>query len=76
MWKLFRGSPLLVQLLIAEYTIPAITHIPIDPYITAFVVFGINSAAYQKGYLKGAMETIYEDQMQAGLSTGMSNGKP
>ncbi len=68
----FRGSPLLVQLLIAEYTIPAITHIPIDPYITAFVVFGINSAAYQKGYLKGAMETIYEDQMQAGLSTGMS----
>lgn len=68
----FRGSPLLVQLLIAEYTLPALTHIPIDPYITAFLVFGINSAAYQKGYIKGAMETIYDDQMQAGLSTGMS----
>jgi len=35
-------------------------------------VFGLNSAGYQKGYIKGSMQTIFEDQMQAGLSTGMS----
>jgi len=68
----FRGSPLFVQLFIAEYTLPAITHVPINAYLTAFLVFWLNSAAYQKGYIKGAMETIYEDQMAAGLSTGMS----
>jgi len=68
----FRGSPLFVQIFIAEYTLPAITHIPINPYITAFAVFWLNSAAYQKGYIKAAMQTIYEDQMDAGLSTGMS----
>jgi polar amino acid transport system permease protein len=70
--EFFRGSPLFIQLFLAEYTVPTITHIPIDPYITAFLVFGLNSAAYQKGYIKGAMETVYDDQMAAGLSTGMS----
>src|SRR4030042_3863072 len=70
--EFFRGSPLFVQLFLAVYTMPAIINIPIDHYLLAFLVFALNSAAYQKGYMKGAMETIFEDQMSAGLSTGMS----
>jgi polar amino acid transport system permease protein len=70
--EFFRGSPLFVQLCLAVYTVPAIFNIRIDHYVLAFLVFGLNSAAYQKGYMKGAMETIYDDQMTAGLSTGMS----
>jgi polar amino acid transport system permease protein len=73
--EFFRGSPLFIQLFLAYYTVPALLHIPLDPYITAFLVFGLNSAGYQKGYIKGAMETIYEDQMAAGLSTGMSRAQ-
>jgi len=70
--ELFRGSPLFVQLFIAVYAVPAILNFQIDHYVMAFLVFGLNSAGYQKGYIKGAMETIYNDQMVAGLSTGMS----
>jgi polar amino acid transport system permease protein len=70
--EFFRGSPLFVQLLIAVYTVPAILNIQIDHSLLAFLVFGLNSAGYQKGYIKGSMQTIFEDQMQAGLSTGMS----
>jgi polar amino acid transport system permease protein len=70
--EIFRGSPLFVQLFLAVYTIPAILNVQIDHYLLAFLVFGLNSAGYQKGYMKGAMETILGDQMQAGLSTGMS----
>ena len=70
--EFFRGSPLFVQLFLAVYTVPAILNVQIDHYILAFLVFGLNSAGYQKGYMKGAMETILGDQMQAGLSTGMS----
>ena len=70
--EFFRGSPLFVQLFIAVYTVPAILNIQIDHYLLAFLVFGLNSAAYQKGYMKGAMQTILDDQMAAGLSTGMS----
>jgi polar amino acid transport system permease protein len=70
--EIFRGSPLFVQLFLAVYTVPAILNIQIDHAFLAFLVFGLNSAGYQKGYMKGAMETILNDQMQAGLSVGMS----
>jgi polar amino acid transport system permease protein len=70
--ELFRGSPLFVQIFIAVYTVPAILNVQIDHYLLAFLVFGLNSAAYQKGYMKGAMQTVLGDQMVAGLSTGMS----
>jgi len=70
--EFFRGSPLFVQLFIAVYTVKAILNMRIDHYVLAFLVFGLNSAGYQKGYIKGAMQTIFDDQMAAGLSVGMS----
>jgi polar amino acid transport system permease protein len=70
--EFFRGSPLFVQLLIAVYTVPAILNLQIDHYLLAFLVFGLNSAGYQKGYMKGSMQTILDDQMAAGTSVGMS----
>lgn len=70
--EFFRGSPLFVQLFLAVYTVPAILNIQIDHLVLAFLVFGLNSAGYQKGYMKGSIETIFGDQMQAGLSVGMS----
>ncbi|MCJ7762125.1 amino acid ABC transporter permease [Candidatus Bathyarchaeota archaeon] len=70
--EFFRGSALFVQLFLAVYTLPAILNVQIDHAILAFLVFGLNSAGYQKGYMKGAIETIFGDQMQAGLSVGMS----
>lgn len=73
--EIFRGSPLFVQLFLAVYTVPAILNMQIDHLFLAFLVFGLNSAGYQKGYIKGAMETILGDQMQAGLSVGMSKAQ-
>jgi polar amino acid transport system permease protein len=70
--EFFRGSPLFVQVFIAVYAIPALLNLRIDHYFLAFLVFGLNSAGYQKGYMKGAMQTVLDDQMQAGLSVGMS----
>jgi polar amino acid transport system permease protein len=70
--EIFRGSPLFVQLFLAVYTVPALLNVKIDHVVLAFLVFGLNSAGYQKGYMKGAVETILGDQMQAGQSVGMS----
>ena len=70
--EIFRGSPLFVQLFLAVYTVPAILNVQIDHAILAFLVFGLNSAGYQKGYMKGSMQTILDDQMAAGTSVGMS----
>jgi polar amino acid transport system permease protein len=86
--EVFRGSPIIVQLFIGQYGIPElidymIVHfglpqyflIAMNPYVTIFLVFVLNSGAYQKGYIKGAMETVFEDQMMTGLSVGMSKAQ-
>ena len=70
--EFFRGSPLFIQILVAIYAVPALLNVPLDHLFMAFLVFGLNSAAYQKGYVKGSMQTILDDQMAAGLSVGMS----
>jgi polar amino acid transport system permease protein len=70
--EFFRGSPLFVQVFLAVYAVPALLNIQIDHTLLAFLVFGLNSAGYQKGYLKGSMQTILDDQMAAGMSVGMS----
>lgn len=70
--EFFRGSSILVQLFIFYFSIPTLLNIHIDGFTAGLLVFGLNSAAYQKGYIKGAMESIYEDQMTAALSLGLS----
>lgn len=70
--EFFRGSPLIIQLFIFLYVIPTVLNFRIDALVVGFMVFALNSAAYQKGYVKGAVEAIFQDQMMAGLSIGMS----
>lgn len=73
--EFFRGSSLVVQLFIFYFAIPNMLNTVIDSFIVGLIVFGLNSAAYQKGYIKGAMESVYEDQMTAAQSIGLSRGK-
>jgi polar amino acid transport system permease protein len=77
--EFFRGSPIIIQLFVFLYVLPASINYLVpslnfqfDPLTVGFLVFGLNSAAYQKGYVKGAVEAIFEDQMTAGRSIGMS----
>ncbi|MET1128901.1 MAG: amino acid ABC transporter permease [Thermoproteota archaeon] len=71
--EFFRGSPLLVQLLFFYYGIPALTGIHWDSYTAGAVTLILNSAAYQKGYIKGAIESVPKDQILAAKALGMTN---
>jgi len=73
--EFFRGSALVAQLFIFYFSIPTMLKIIPIPFITGLIVFALNSAAYQKGYIKGAMESVYEDQMTAALSLGLSKAQ-
>ncbi|MEM3702874.1 MAG: amino acid ABC transporter permease [Candidatus Bathyarchaeia archaeon] len=73
--EFFRGSPILIQLSIFYYTIPSLLNVQISGFTVGLIVFALNSAAYQKGYIKGALEVISEDQMMAALSVGLSKLK-
>ncbi len=72
--EFFRGSALIAQAFLFFFGIfrGMLRLGLIDPIIVGFIVFTLNSAAYQKGYVKGAMESVYKDQMTAGLSLGLS----
>lgn len=69
--EFFRGSPIVVQLFIFYFSIPMMLNIYLNPFLVGLIVFALNSAAYQKGYIKGAMESIYKDQLMAALSLGL-----
>lgn len=70
--EFFRGSPLIVQLFLFYFTIPSLLNMPIDAFTAGCLTFILNSGAYQKGYIKGAMEAVFKDQMLAAMSLGLT----
>jgi len=75
--EFFRGTALIAQLFVFFFSIflGMLKTELISPITVAFIVFTLNSAAYQKGYIKGAMESVYKDQMTAALSVGLSKAQ-
>lgn len=76
--QFFRGTPLLVQLLVVYYGLPPYVSqfgITISPLMAAIVGFGLNSAAYQAEYFRGAVQSIQSGQMMAARAVGMTRIK-
>jgi polar amino acid transport system permease protein len=69
--EVFRGTPLLVQLFIVYYGLPTYG-ILLDNLPAAFLTLGLNSAAYQAEYFRGAINSIDSGQMTAARAVGMS----
>lgn len=65
-----RGTPLLVQIFLVYYGF--FMGLDVDRFIAAFLAIGLNSAAYQAEYFRGAVESISKGQMIAARSIGMS----
>ena len=73
--QFFRGTPLLVQLLLIYYGLPpylSTIGIRLSPLAAAAIALGLNSAAYQAEYCRGAIQSIQRGQMQAARSVGLS----
>jgi polar amino acid transport system permease protein len=70
--EFFRGSPLIIQLLLFYYGIPALTNYRWSAFTAGALALMLNSGAYQKGYLKGAIEAVPKDQLLAAKSLGLS----
>jgi polar amino acid transport system permease protein len=78
--EIFRGTPLLVQLFVVYYGLPEIgslfglhgVGITLNRLPAAFVTLGLNSAAYQAEYFRGAIQSIGSGQMTAARAIGMS----
>jgi polar amino acid transport system permease protein len=67
-----RGTPVLVQLFLIYYGLPAF-EIRLDSLTAAILGLGLNSAAYQAEYFRGAIQSISRGQMLAARAIGMTN---
>lgn len=68
-----RGTPAVIQLLIAVNVIFAAAPISSSLYV-AIVAFGINSGAYVAEIIRAGIMAVDRGQMEAGRSLGLSNG--
>ncbi|MDZ5696157.1 amino acid ABC transporter permease [Chelativorans sp. M5D2P16] len=69
--EIFRGTPMLVQLFFIYLGLPEIG-IVLDPFTAAVVAIGLNTAAYQAEYFRGAIRSIPSGQMTAARAMGMT----
>ena len=69
--EIIRGTPLLTQLFILYFGLPSIG-IMLSPFIAAMIGLGINSAAYQAEYFRGAIQSVKKEQLTAAYSIGMN----
>lgn len=70
---IFRGTPIVVQLLIAYYVlVPTLGIKNVEALNVAIIVFGLNSAAYVSEIMRGGLNSIDKGQLEAGRALGLS----
>jgi polar amino acid transport system permease protein len=69
--QFFRGTPLLVQLLLVYYGLPNWGISP-SAFVSGVLALGLNTAAYQAEYFRGAIQSVKGGQLLAARSIGMS----
>ena len=69
----FRGTPMVVQLLLVYYVLLPSMGIRIDSAIVvAVIVFGLNSGAYVSEIMRSGINSVDSGQLEAGRALGLS----
>lgn len=70
---LFRGTPIVVQLLVGWYVLRPVLGIQnAVAVVWGTVIFGLNSAAYSSEIMRGGILSVDKGQMEAGRTLGLS----
>ena len=70
---IFRGTPIVVQLLLAYYVIlPSLEIRGVGSLTVGIIVFGMNSGAYVSEIMRGGLNSVDVGQMEAGRALGLS----
>ncbi|HIX63760.1 MAG TPA: amino acid ABC transporter permease [Candidatus Mediterraneibacter colneyensis] len=71
---LFRGTPMVVQLLVFYYVLLPILGWNISGVQVSMLVFGLNSGAYISEIMRSGIQSVDPGQMEAGRAVGLSFG--
>jgi arginine/lysine/histidine transport system permease protein len=69
--SIFRGTPMVLQLLIIYYGLPQIIGFEITAYPAAVIAFGMNSAAYISEIIRAGILAVDRGQSEASLALGI-----
>ncbi|WP_216604057.1 amino acid ABC transporter permease [Vitreoscilla sp. C1] len=69
--SIIRGTPMLVQIFIIFYGLPAVG-VTLEPFPTAIIAFALNVGAYASEIIRAAIESVHKGQWEAGFSSGMT----
>ena len=72
---IFRGTPMVVQLLIAYFVILPLCGVKgVSALKVGMVVFGMNSGAYQSEIMRSGLNSVDRGQLEAGRALGLGYG--
>ena len=69
---LFRGTPMVVQLLVFYYVLLPIIGVKMTGVQVSMLVFGLNSAAYISEIMRSGIMSVDAGQLEAGRAVGLS----
>ncbi|MDE4086069.1 amino acid ABC transporter permease [Planococcus maritimus] len=72
--SIFRGTPLILQLMIIYYSIPQLTGYDISPFLSAILAFGLNSSAYISEIIRAGIQAVDKGQLEAAQALGVPYG--
>lgn len=67
----FRGTPIVVQLLVGYYILLPLCSVHLDPVWACVVIFGLNSGAYISEIMRGGINSVDAGQLEAARALGM-----
>ncbi len=69
---LFRGTPMVVQLLIGYFVLLPSLGIPAEGETVAVIMFGLNSGAYVSEIMRSGIQSVDVGQLEAGRALGLT----
>jgi polar amino acid transport system substrate-binding protein len=73
--ELFRGTPILVQLLLLYYGLGQFEALRLDAFTAGVLGLGLNYAAYEAEIHRGALQAIPRGQREAAMALGLGAGQ-
>ncbi|MDZ5471086.1 amino acid ABC transporter permease (plasmid) [Bacillus sp. 31A1R] len=69
--SVFRGTPLVLQLMLIYFGSPQIFGFQIEPYAAAILAFSLNSAAYISEIIRAGIQAVDKGQREAAMALGI-----
>lgn len=69
--SIFRGTPLVLQLLLIYYAFPEVSGIQISDFSAAVLTFSLNSAAYVSEIIRAGILAVDKGQKEAAIALGI-----